>query len=45
MHKLSKELLIEIYLKASALDLDQDFIKLIEQELIKRGIPIPKIEK
>ncbi|WP_188206229.1 sporulation histidine kinase inhibitor Sda [Alkalibacillus aidingensis] len=38
METLSDQLLIESYKKAKALDLNDDFIALIEKELKKRGL-------
>ncbi|HLR64474.1 MAG TPA: sporulation histidine kinase inhibitor Sda [Pseudogracilibacillus sp.] len=39
MHKLPNDLLIETYIKAKQLNLPNDFIALIQTELIKRNIP------
>ncbi|GEL77516.1 sporulation histidine kinase inhibitor Sda [Tenuibacillus multivorans] len=38
MEHLSNQLLVESYNKARELDLNHDFIKLIEEELIRRGL-------
>ncbi|RPF55558.1 sporulation histidine kinase inhibitor Sda [Aquisalibacillus elongatus] len=38
MEQLSDELLVESYSKAQQLELNHDFIKLIEEELIRRGL-------
>ncbi len=42
MDNISDELLVEAYNKAKELCLNKDFIKLLEMELMKRSIPIPK---
>ncbi|WP_277673370.1 sporulation histidine kinase inhibitor Sda [Piscibacillus halophilus] len=38
MEQLSDQLLVESYKKARKLELNHDFIKLIEEELIRRGL-------
>lgn len=38
MEQLSDQLLVESYKKAQKLELNNDFIKLIEAELIRRGL-------
>ena len=38
LYKLSDEILIDAYIKATSLDLDPYFIFLIEEELSKRGL-------
>ncbi|MCA1031833.1 sporulation histidine kinase inhibitor Sda [Bacillus timonensis] len=38
MRKLSDELLIESYFKANELKLSQDFISLIETEILRRSL-------
>ncbi|MFJ7684293.1 sporulation histidine kinase inhibitor Sda [Peribacillus butanolivorans] len=40
MKKLNDQLLIESYLKAIELDLDKNFILVLEEELKRRGLPL-----
>lgn len=42
MKTLSDESLIEVYLKAVEFNLDQEFVKLIIDEMKRRGIHVPK---
>jgi len=45
MECLSDSLLLEAYKKAKELQLNKDFIQLIEQEIERRAIKIPSMEK
>lgn len=45
MECLSDSLLLEAYKKAKELQLNKDFIHLIEQEIERRAIKIPSMEK
>ncbi|TFB24877.1 sporulation histidine kinase inhibitor Sda [Filobacillus milosensis] len=38
MEQLSNQLLVESYNKAQELELNHDFIKMIEEELVRRGL-------
>lgn len=40
MKKISDELLVEAYIKAWLLEMDNEFIELLELEIKKRGIKI-----
>ncbi|MEH7590871.1 sporulation histidine kinase inhibitor Sda [Priestia megaterium] len=40
MKKITDQLLIESYFKAIELDLDKDFILVLEEELKKRGLSL-----
>jgi len=40
MKELNDELLLKSYLKAFELNLDKDFIRMLEKELKRRGLPI-----
>lgn len=45
MEYLTNEMLIEAYKLALRLDLDQEFISLLEKEIARRGINIENINK
>ncbi|WP_099157846.1 sporulation histidine kinase inhibitor Sda [Virgibacillus ndiopensis] len=45
MEKLSNKLLIESYIKAKELNLDQEFREIIEQEINRRGLLIKQSTK
>ncbi|WP_188454621.1 sporulation histidine kinase inhibitor Sda [Virgibacillus oceani] len=45
MKRLSNKLLIESYVKAKELNLDQEFRQIIEQEISRRGLLITQSTK
>jgi hypothetical protein len=42
---MSNKVLIDTYFNAVNLKLDEDFIKLLEEETVRRGIQLDKVER
>ncbi|MBY0148252.1 sporulation histidine kinase inhibitor Sda [Neobacillus niacini] len=42
---MSNKVLIDTYFNAVNLKLDEDFIKLLEEEIVRRGIQLDKVER